>query len=278
MGSGAAGRRGANGSWLESHRAVKTWRVGPTGAIRYGRGRPPHRGTESGYERRAGSQTHSVARRPGRRLPQGAVDTDGRRRTGVADRLRQRGQPVTGSRFGEDQRGRDTHGAWCGALARLSAIADRKPRAGRDGRRAWITAGLLGTGPAAGGDPYRSAVLDEIRPGRPRARLHRRRDAVDRIGLRRGAGAAGFKGRSERSAQGRRTQFFGRGTSSNAAFAGGRRSGAIARPADRRGIDDAQFYALATYRLRVQPGKLIDAEPECAGGEIRRDGEILCLL
>ena len=59
-----------------------------------------------------------------RRLPQGAVDTDGRRRTGVADRLRQRGQPVAGAGVGADQRGRDTHGARRGALARLSAIAD----------------------------------------------------------------------------------------------------------------------------------------------------------
>src|SRR5262249_18506190 len=60
---------------------------------------------------------------------------------------------------------------------------------------------------------------------------------------------------------------------SDAAFAGGRRSGALARPVDRRGIDDAQFYAAATHQPRIESGEPPDAALGSAGGEIRHGGK-----
>jgi hypothetical protein len=87
-----------------------------------------------------------------------AIPAVGNRRSGPADRMRQRGEPAAGARRGADPGNWDAAGAWLQPAAIDPAVAHREPGAGRGRGRLWARA-------RCGRHPVAARVLPIRRPG-----------------------------------------------------------------------------------------------------------------
>ncbi len=255
----------------ENLRAVEARRDDRAGAGRLRRRRGAAQGDRPGREPQHPSPAAAAARAAGRRHAPGTADPVRRGRLRAAHRVRELREPAARARRVAPARDLDPRGARRGPAAARGRGADRERalrgarRSGRAGR------GLVGARSALVARAGRASPAARDRARRASPRLHARRLAADRRGLRSRARDRRDAARGGRRAS--RGRAGDRRLGSPPAAQRARRIGGRARrrPARGLGAPDQQLLAAALGRTGLRPGRSAHYARRSAGVQVRGD-------